>query len=253
MPRRTQLLPEPAVTPATDQRDRVRPRHVGIIPDGNRRWASQRGLPAAAGFKAGAKRIPPMLELCAAKGIEYVTLWMLSDRNLLRSSEQLTAMVELTEHTVALLSSQRRWRLRLIGRLDLLPPATMALLDASAAATANLTGPVVNLAIGYAGRHDITTAVRSLLRSPDLRDFSAEQVADSLTTEHISRHLSTGGQPDPDLVIRTSGEIRLSGFMTWQIAESELYFANKLWPEFDEREFELALAAYRDRDRRFGI
>jgi short-chain Z-isoprenyl diphosphate synthase len=247
MPRSTPLLS------TVDPLDLALPRHVGIIPDGNRRWAQQHGLPAAAGFRAGAQRIPPVLDLCAAKGIDYVTLWMMSDRNLLRSSEQLTAMVELTEHTVALLSSLRRWRLRLIGQLDLLPPATTALLDAAVAATANLTGPVVNLAIGYAGRHDITTAVRSLLRSPDLRDISAEQVAESLTTEHISRHLSTGGQPDPDLVIRTSGEIRLSGFMTWQAAESELYFADRLWPDFDETEFELALAAYRDRDRRYGI
>ncbi|QUQ65535.1 polyprenyl diphosphate synthase [Kutzneria sp. CA-103260] len=233
--------------------DRAFPRHIGIIPDGNRRWARQRGMPTAAGFRAGAERIPPVLDLCAAKGIEYVTLWMMSDRNLLRSAEELTPMVALTEHTVALLSELRRWRLRLIGRLDLLPTATAKALDAATAATADLAGPVVNLAVGYAGRDDIITAVRSLLCSPDLRDHSAEQIAQALTTEHIGDHLSTGGQPDPDLVIRTSGELRLSGFLTWQTAESELYFSHKLWPEFDEREFELALAAYRDRDRRFGI
>jgi short-chain Z-isoprenyl diphosphate synthase len=233
-------------------RDQALPRHIGFIPDGNRRWARRHGRPTADGFRAGAERIAPVLDLCAARGIDYVTLWMMSDRNLLRSVEELTSMVALAEYVVALLSRLRRWRLRLIGQLDLLPPSTAKLLAAATESTADLVGPVVNLAVGYAGRADIVTAMRALLLSPDLRGVSGERIAETLTTEHIGQHLSTGGQPDPDLVIRTSGEIRLSGFMTWQTTDSELYFSDKLWPDFDERELQLALAAYRDRDRRFG-
>jgi short-chain Z-isoprenyl diphosphate synthase len=229
------------------------PRHLGIIPDGNRRWARQRGLPTAAGFQAGADRIPQVLELCSAKGIRFVSLWMMSAENLRRTAAELKAMLALTERTVEVLSEMRRWRLQAIGQLDQLPRSTLEVLGAAEDATADVSGPVVNLAIGYTGRSDITTAVRSLLRSPDVRCSVGERIAETLTDEDIRMHLSTGGQPDLDLVVRTSGEVRLSGFMTWQVAESELYFSPKLWPDFDEQDFDSALASYGDRDRRFGI
>lgn len=229
------------------------PRHLGIIPDGNRRWAKDRGLPVAAGFLAGAERIPGVLRMCSDRGIDFVSFWMLSESNLRRPAEERVAMIKLAEQTVTLLAELGRWRLQAIGQLTLLPPSTRDVLRAAEVATADARGPVVNLALGYTGRNDITSAVRSLLLSPDARGSVGEEIAENLTPERIRTHLSTGDQPDLDLVVRTSGEERLSGFMTWQIAESELYFSPKLWPDFDERDFAAAMDAYRDRDRRFGI
>lgn len=247
------MLPlELQLTPTNSVRHDV-PRHLGIIPDGNRRWARDRDLPVAAGFLAGAQRIPGMLRLCSDRGIEFVSLWMLSESNLLRPAEERKAMIDLAERTVTLLAEMARWRLQVIGQLNLLPPSTRDSLRAAVVATQDVRGPVVNLALGYTGRNDITTAVRSLLLSPGVRGSTGEDIAVNLTPDQIRTHLSTGDQPDLDLVVRTSGEERLSGFMTWQIAESELYFSPRLWPDFEERDFESAMASYRGRDRRFGI
>ncbi|MEV6235678.1 polyprenyl diphosphate synthase [Lentzea sp. NPDC051838] len=238
------------------QPDAVRddvPRHLGIIPDGNRRWAKDHGLPVAKGFLAGARRIPGILRLCSDRGIEFVSLWMLSESNLRRPAVERAAMIELAEWTITVLAERRQWRLQLIGQLDLLPPSTRDSMRAAVATTEDVDGPVVNLALGYTGRNDITTAVRSLLLSPDARRSAGAEIAENLTPDQIRTHLSTGDQPDLDLVVRTSGEERLSGFMTWQIAESELYFSPRLWPDFDESDFDAAMESYRDRDRRFGI
>ncbi len=239
-------------SPAISVRNVV-PRHLGIIPDGNRRWAKHRGLPVGDGFRAGAERIPGVLQLCSDWGIDFVSFWMLSESNLRRSTEEQAAILELAERTIKLLAEMGRWRLRAIGQLNLLPPSVHDVLSAAVLETADASGPVVNLAVGYTGRHDITSAVRSFLLSPDARGSAGEQIAEKLTTDQIRTHLSTGDQPDLDLVVRTSGEERLSGFMTWQIAESELFFSRKLWPDFEERDFEEAIASYGSRDRRFGI
>jgi short-chain Z-isoprenyl diphosphate synthase len=229
------------------------PRHLGIIPDGNRRWATERGLPVAAGFRAGAERIPHVLDLCSGKGVDFVSLWMMSESNLRRPPREVVVMLDLTAEIVERLAGMRRWRLHAIGRLDLVPDWTAEVLHAAERATADVAGVDVNLAVGYAGRTDITSAVRSFLRSPAVRSYAGERIADSLTPEQIGTYLSTGGQPDLDLVIRTSGEVRLSGFMIWQTAESELYFCDKLWPDFEEEDFEAALTSFRNRDRRFGF
>jgi short-chain Z-isoprenyl diphosphate synthase len=229
------------------------PQHLGIIPDGNRRWASERGLSVPAGFRAGAERIPHVLEMCSGKGIGLVSLWMMSEANLRRAPREVAVMLDLTAEIVGRLAGMKRWRLHAIGQLDLIPEWTAEALYAAERATEDAAGIHVNLAVGYTGRTDITLAVRSFLRSPEVRGYDGERIADSLTPEQIGTHLSTGRQPDLDLVIRTSGEIRLSGFMIWQTADSELYFCDKLWPDFAEDDLEAALTAFRNRDRRFGF
>jgi short-chain Z-isoprenyl diphosphate synthase len=228
------------------------PRHLGIIPDGNRRWATERALPTEAGFRAGAERIPRILDLCSVKGIDFISLWMMSESNLRRHPREVAAMLDIVAEIVERLAGMRRWRLHAIGGLDLVSGWTAEVLRAAESATADVAGADVNLAVGYAGRTDITSAVRSFLRSPAARSYAGEQIADSLTSEQIGTYLSTGGQPDLDLVIRTSGELRLSGFMIWQTAESELYFCDRLWPDFDEKDLDAALTSFRQRGRRFG-
>lgn len=229
------------------------PRHLGIIPDGNRRWAIERGLPAAAGFRAGADRIPDILHLCSIKGIDFVSLWMMSESNLRRPPGEVAEMLDTAAEIVERLAGMRRWRLHAIGRLDLVSGQTAEVLRAAERATTDIAGADVNLAVGYSGRTDITAAVRSFLRSPAARGCVGERIAESLTSEQIGAYLSTSGQPDLDLVIRTSGELRLSGFMIWQTAESEFYFCEKLWPDFKEEDLDAALMSFRQRGRRFGF
>jgi short-chain Z-isoprenyl diphosphate synthase len=229
------------------------PRHLGIIPDGNRRWARRRGLSTAAGFQAGAERVPQVLGWCADRGIGHITLWVMSQANLRRQAAETAAMTAYADRLVRGLAGLRRWRLRPIGRLDLLPPELLDTLAGCAGDTADVPGPIVNLAVGYSGREDIADAVRLLLRSPDAGTRPGRQIAETLTADGIARYLSTGDQPGLDLVVRTSGEMRMSDFMIWQLADSELYFSPRLWPDFAEPDLDDALAAFRTRDRRFGI
>ena len=223
-----------------------------MIVDGNRRFAKARGANADAGHRAGAANIASFLEWCEDAGVEVVTLWLLSTDNLARPPEELDPLLQIIEGLVADLASARRWRLHSAGALELLPPRTAALLGRVQAETAGVEGLVVNVAVGYGGRQEITDAVRSILRARAEAGDDLAQVARELTAEHIGEHLYTKGQPDPDLVIRTSGEQRLSGFLLWQSAHSEYYFCEAYWPEFRRVDFLRALRAYADRHRRFG-
>ena len=228
------------------------PRHVGMIVDGNRRFAKARGAKADDGHRAGAANIASFLEWCEDAGVQVVTLWLLSTDNLTRPPEELDPLLRIIEGLVADLASARRWRLHPAGALELLPPQTAALLRRVQEETAGVEGLVVNVAVGYGGRQEIADAVRSLLRARAEEGADLAQVAQELTAEHIGEHLYTKGQPDPDLVIRTSGEQRLSGFLLWQSAHSEYYFCEAYWPEFRRVDFLRALRAYADRHRRFG-
>jgi short-chain Z-isoprenyl diphosphate synthase len=231
-----------------------RPRHVAVILDGNRRWARAAGASdVATGHQAGADHITDLLRWCAEAGVEVVTLWLLSSDNLSRPAEELLPLLAIIEETVAdLCGPGRPWRVNPVGALDLLPAETAQVLKASADATRNKPGPTVNVAVGYGGRREIADAVRSLLQENVERGASLEQVADSLDADQIASHLYTRGQPDPDLVIRTSGEQRLSGFMLWQSAHSEFYFCDALWPDFRRVDFLRALRSYAQRQRRYG-
>ena len=219
------------------------PGHVGVILDGNRRWARTRGFGAAQGHKRGADKIEEFLGWAQIAGVRMVTLWLLSTDNLSR-------------------------RLRLVGAVDLLPASVAERLRSAVASTAAPrsaddsaegtpgdradTRMHVNIAVGYGGRQEIADAVRDLLRERAATGDSLEDVAATLSEEDITDHLYTKGQPDPDLVIRTSGEQRLSGFLLWQSVHSEFYFCEVNWPAFRRIDFLRALRDYAGRERRMG-
>lgn len=228
------------------------PRHVGVILDGNRRWAKSFGEPAATGHRRGADKISEFLGWSEDLGIQVVTLWMLSTDNLKRSPAELDALLAIIEDAVAGLAECRRWRLRIMGSLDLLPESTAAKARAAQAATADVAGLEVNVAIGYGGRHEIADAVRAYLREQAASGASVEEIAEHIDVEHIAEHLYTRGQPDPELVIRTSGEQRLGGFLLWQSAHAEYYFCEAYWPSFRRVDYLRALRSYTTRDRRLG-
>ncbi|MFJ6212730.1 isoprenyl transferase [Streptomyces sp. NPDC092296] len=228
------------------------PRHVGVMLDGNRRWARAAGISTADGHRRGADKIQEFLGWCEETGVEVVTLWLLSTDNLTRPAEELVPLLGIIEDAVQGLADARRWRVHPVGALDLLPQSTSRVLKAAEQDTMEVTGILVNVAVGYGGRHEITDAVRSLLHDHAERGTSIEDLADSLDTEHIAAHLYTRGQPDPDLVIRTSGEQRLSGFLLWQSAHSEFYFCEAYWPAFRKVDFLRAVRDYAARHRRFG-
>ncbi len=228
------------------------PRHVGVILDGNRRWAKASGSTARTGHQAGAAKIAELLRWCEESGVEVVTLWLLSTDNLSRPEEELGQLVSIIEEVVRNLMAARRWRLHPVGALDLLPVDTARVLKEAAAATADVDGLLVNVAVGYGGRREIADAVRSLLADHASRGTSIGDLAVTVDADQIAEHLYTRGQPDPDLVIRTSGEQRLSGFMLWQSAHSEFYFCEAYWPDFRRVDFLRALRSYAQRHRRYG-
>ncbi|WP_198045549.1 isoprenyl transferase [Kitasatospora mediocidica] len=228
------------------------PHHIGVILDGNRRWAKAGGNSPAYGHRRGADKITEFLGWCDETKVEVVTLWMLSTDNLSRPPEQLIPLLRIIEDAVTGLAEAKRWKVRPVGALDLLPQQTAEILKNAAQATEHLEGITVNVAVGYGGRHEIADAVRSLLQEHAERGTSIEELAEILDVEHIAEHLYTKGQPDPDLVIRTSGEQRLSGFLLWQSAHSEFYFCEAHWPAFRKVDFLRALRDYGERNRRFG-
>ncbi|CAB4539501.1 MAG: UDP pyrophosphate synthase [actinobacterium acAMD-2] len=231
--------------------DRI-PRHVGVILDGNRRWAKMLGEKSDRGHQAGADKVAQFVTWCDEAGVEVVTLWMLSTDNLDRPEAELAPLIRIIEQTVTDLAITNKWRVNPVGALDLLPPPTAQLLKSAAEATSTLDGLIVNVAVGYGGRREITDAVRSLLSEHATRGTSIEELAELIDIDHIAEHLYTRGQPDPDLVIRTSGEQRLSGFLLWQSAHSEFYFCEAYWPDFRRIDFLRALRDFGARSRRFG-
>jgi short-chain Z-isoprenyl diphosphate synthase len=232
----------------------VLPRHVAMIIDGNRRWAKQLGYESAAhGHRAGAAKMREFLEWCDDLGIRVVTLYLLSSDNLgNRSSSELSDLIEIIAELAEELSHYRDWRVQHVGSDAGLPEPLVAALDAAEHRTADKRGMHVNLAVGYGGRKEITDAMRSIVASHHAEGRSLEDLAERLTPDLIGEHLYTGGQPDPDLVIRTSGEQRLSDFMLWQAAHSEFYFVEALGPDLRQVDFLRALRDYAGRHRRFG-
>jgi len=228
------------------------PRHVGVMCDGNRRWARSAGLAdVSSGHQAGADKIFEVLQWCRETGVEVVTLWLLSTDNLTRPASELEPLLRIIEDTVRGLVAQQ-WHVNPVGALDLLPAGTAQVLKDAAEATSEHAGLLVNVAVCYGGRREIADAVRSLLQDHATRGTTIEELAEILDVEHIAEHLYTAGQPDPDLVIRTSGEQRLGGFLLWQSAHSEFYFCDAYWPAFRRVDFLRALRSYAARHRRFG-
>ncbi len=228
------------------------PRHVSVITDGNRRWARSAGhTDVSKGHRKGADKIFELLQWCKETGVEVVTLWLLSTDNLSRPQEELGPLLAIIEDTVTGLAEEG-WHLNTLGALDLLPDHTARVMKDAANATAGNPGLLVNIAVGYGGRREIADAVRSLLMEHASRGTTIEQLAEVLDVEHIAEHLYTAGQPDPDLVIRTSGEQRVGGFLLWQSTHSEFYFCDAYWPAFRKVDFLRALRSYSERNRRFG-
>lgn len=228
------------------------PHHVGVILDGNRRWAKASGTSASTGHRAGAHKIARLLEWCDEAGVEHVTLWLLSTDNLARPEPELAPLLAIIEEVVTELAACGRWRIHPVGALDLLPQETAEILKSAASQTRSVEGLMVNVAVGYGGRQEIADAVRSLLAEHSERGTPMGDLARDLAADDIQEHLYTKGQPDPDLVIRTSGEQRLSGFMLWQSAHSEYYFCEAYWPDFRRVDFLRALRSYAQRHRRYG-
>jgi short-chain Z-isoprenyl diphosphate synthase len=230
------------------------PKHVGVVLDGNRRWAREAGFTDVVdGHREGASRIAELLSWCREADVKVATLWLLSTDNVSRPPEELGPLLKVIEGLVDELAEEGNpWRLRIIGALDVLPDETAARISTAARRTENRTGMEVNIAVGYGGRREIADAVRKLLQQHAEEGRTIEELVEVLDVDHIAEHLYTSGQPDPDLVIRTSGEQRLSGFLLWQSAHSEFWFCEAYWPDFRRTDFLRALRDYAIRHRRFG-
>lgn len=228
------------------------PRHVGVILDGNRRWARSFGETAATGHRRGADKIAEFLGWAEELGVEVVTLWMLSTDNLARPQEELANLLDIIRDAVQDLAQSGRWRLRVMGRLDLLPGELAGAVRSAADGTRSVQGLQVNVAVGYGGRHEIADAVRSYLKQESGQGATIDELAERIDVDDIAAHLYTKGQPDPELVIRTSGEQRVGGFLMWQSAHSELYFCEAYWPDFRRVDFLRALRDFSQRERRLG-
>lgn len=238
--------------------DRSRtPHHIGVILDGNRRWAKQNPSPSgdtssSHGHRAGADKIIELLDWCEDTEINVVTLWLLSSDNLKRSPEELSALIEIIGETVEALSATGRWQIRPVGSLELLPAELKDKLDRIAKQTAEIPGITVNVAIGYGGRLEIIDAFKRFLVEAEGAGKSPAQIAQELSVASIDDYLYTAGLPDPELVIRTSGEQRLGGFLLWQSHQAEFYFCEAYWPDFRRVDFLRALRSYAARERRLG-
>jgi short-chain Z-isoprenyl diphosphate synthase len=233
------------------------PRHIAVLCDGNRRWARDAGHDDVSyGYRVGAAKIAEMLRWCQEAGIEMATVYLLSTENLQREPEELSSLIEIiTDVVEEICTPANRWSVRTVGDLELLgeEPARR-LRDAVESTESESSARTfhVNVAVGYGGRQEIVDAVRGLLGKELVNGATGEQLIEAITAEAISENLYTSGQPDPDLVIRTSGEQRLSGFLLWQSAYSEMWFTEAYWPEFRRVDFLRALRDYTARHRRYG-
>jgi undecaprenyl diphosphate synthase len=224
------------------------PKHVAIIMDGNGRWALRRGLPRVAGHKKGANTVRRVTEKCRRIGISTLTLYAFSDENWGRPKQEVGFLMDmLGTFLKAEIETMKTngIRFRTIGRTERLPASVRAWIEKAVSETAGNTGMVLNLALSYGGRGEILEAVK--------RIRSTNGLTDGLTEEVFSSYLDTAGLPDPDLIIRTSGEKRISNFLLWQAAYAELYFTDTLWPDFDEKDLLTAILDYQGRQRRFGL
>ena len=227
------------------------PKHIAIIMDGNGRWAKKRFLPRTAGHKAGVETVRTVITECKRLGIKHVTLYTFSTENWKRPALEVETLMTLLQSylkkEVAELN-RNNVKLTAIGDIEKLPKSCLEELKKAIELTKNNDGPNLNLALNYGGRYDITNAVKQISRDIENHKLNSE----SITEETIKNYLSTKSIPDPDLVIRTSGEQRLSNFLLWELAYAELYFTDVYWPDFDEKELQKAIYTYQNRDRRFG-
>jgi short-chain Z-isoprenyl diphosphate synthase len=234
------------------------PEHVGLILDGNRRYAREQGFPdPSQAYQMGAQKLDDVLMWCNDLGIPAVTLWVCSTENLKRSDAEISMILKAVEAKIGALAQdpwihQRRVRVKAAGRLGLLPLSTVAVIRKAEEATANYDAMILTIAVAYGGREEIVDAVRDLIRAKARDGLGLDELAEQITPAAIDQYLYTVGLPDPDLIIRTSGEVRLSGFLLWQSVQSEFYFTDVYWPEFRKVDFLRAIRTFQQRTRRFG-
>lgn len=229
----------------------VIPRHVALILDGNGRWAKKRGLPRSMGHKEGCVTVEKTVEIAARMGIEYLTVYGFSTENWKRSEEEVGALMQLFRYYMVRLlkvASANNVRVRMIGDRTRFAQDIIDGINRLEAETKDNTGLTFVIAVNYGGRDEITRAARRLAKDC----AEGRQDADKITQEVLESYLDTAGMPDPDLLIRTSGEIRLSNYLLWQLAYTEIYVTDCLWPDFNQEELERAIRAYNQRDRRYG-
>ncbi|MCD4654946.1 isoprenyl transferase [bacterium] len=227
------------------------PVHVAIIMDGNGRWAKKRGLPRVAGHRAGVKAVDRIMEDSVSLGIKVLTLYTFSTENWKRPGFEISALMELLYKN--LLGKRKKLidnnvRLRVSGDISNFPVTVKRELQKTIEATRDCSKMIMNLALGYSGRGEILEAAKKIAGAVARGDIRQEDIDEQM----FSSYLTTGGLPDPDLVIRTSGEFRLSNFLLWQSSYSEFYFTDRFWPEFNREELVKAILSYQSRNRRFG-
>jgi hypothetical protein len=228
------------------------PNHIAIILDGNGRWAKKKNLPRAMGHKAGCEALEKTVENCARLGVKYLTVYGFSTENWKRSKEEVSALMQLFRFYMKRLlkiASENNVRVKMIGDKSKFDKDIIEGVDKLVETTKNNTGLTFVFAINYGARDEITRAVRDLLN-----DYKSGKVSDieNVDESFFEKYLDTYPDPDPDLLIRTSGELRISNYLLWQIAYSEIYVTDVLWPDFDMAELENAITAYNKRERRFG-
>ena len=236
------------------EQQKVLPRHIAVIMDGNGRWAKQRGLPRTEGHKKGAEVFRQICQYAADIGIEYLSFYAFSTENWKRSAQEVDAIMDLLRHYLNEMEEREkeneegRYRIRFLGAREGMPADIAYLMDEVEERSKDKTRMFVNLCVNYGGRDEIVHAARALAKKAQ----SGELSPDDITEQSISELLYTAGQPDPDLVIRPSGEYRLSNFLIWQSAYAEFWYDDILWPDFTPADFDRAIEAYNNRDRRFG-
>jgi short-chain Z-isoprenyl diphosphate synthase len=239
-------------------RERPVPRHLGLILDGNRRYALERGFvdPLEA-YALGARKLDDVLLWCDELSIPAVSLWVLSTENFRRDASEVSGILATVEAKLVQLARHPRThrlgvRVRAVGKLDLLPDSVVAAIREAEETTAANRGMLLTIAVAYGGRQEIIDAMQAMLREKAKGGEDLETIVEGISEETLAQYLYAPDLPDPDLIIRTSGEVRLSGFLLWQSAYSEFYFCDVHWPAFRKTDFLRAVRAFQQRDRRFG-
>lgn len=227
------------------------PKHIGIIMDGNRRWAKAKGIPVGLGHKEGAKTLEKIVRYANKIGIKHITVYAFSTENWKRAEDEVSTLMNLMQSYLDDYSKRadsENIKVKILGNRQGLSEKMIKQIDKCMERTKNNTGIVFNIALNYGGRQELIQAVKNI--SSQVKENKIN--IDDITEQTISDNLYTEGQPDPDLIIRTSGELRLSGFLTWQSVYSELLFIKKYWPDFNEKDLDEAIEEYQRRNRKFG-
>ena len=231
--------------------DELLPKHIAIIMDGNRRWAKKRNLPVKMGHKEGAETLKKVVRYANKRGIKYITVYAFSTENWKREKEEVDSLMSLLEYYLNQFSKEADTEnivIKVIGRKKELSEKLLKKIDEVVEGTKNNSGIVFTIALNYGGRDEITTAIKTIAEDVKNSKLNIDEIDEKL----ISEYLYTKNMPDPDLMIRTSGELRTSNFLPWQLVYSEFLFLDKLWPEFSEEDLEKAIQIFSKRNRKFG-